>query len=1253
MDGDAALRRLVPYVPRLTLEWLRDEPQVRHRQLDGSVVFADISGFTALSERLASLGREGAEHLTDVIDATFQHLLEGVYREGGRLVFFGGDAVLLLFDGDDHARRAVRAAVALRRDLRAVARHRTPRGSVTLRISQGVHTGVFDAYLVGSGHRQLMLAGPGISAVVAAEHEANAGQIVMSPQTAAEVPSGCSGEAREFGVLVARSPGGAADPSWYAMHSAPLDETLLASAERAVPVSLRSHVIDGNQLPEHRICAVGFLQVLGLDEQRIGKPGFVDDLGAVVEVVEKACERLGVTFLAADADAGAAKIILVAGAPRTAGQDEERMLLALRDILDASPPLRLRAGVHRGSLYVGDVGPAYRRTYTVMGDVVNTAARLMARADPGTILATHDVADRTRVSFELTQVEPFVAKGKRDLVHAVEVGARSRARPAERGAQRVLGREREQETLLTAWTRAREGAGGAVEIVGEPGLGKSTLIAAHVHDVTEQGASVVPVQAELYGLTTPYGLACSLLEEVLGLAEDAAPADVRSAISSVVAQDERTSHWLPVLSDLFPEAWGAEPHVEALTTEARAARRREVFVAVLKSTCADPTVFVVEDTHWVDEASSDLLQGVVDAAADSAWQLLFTRRPVSGGFTLPDASGERVVLTTLDESTARALVRDVLGRDVPPADMQRLVDLAQGNPLFLLELARALRTASDVDELPDSLESLLALRLDTVGPRDLDLLRRMAVLGIAFDQDDIDLVSDEQTSIPGPSTWLRLDEFVQPADDGRVAFSHAMIRDAAYGALPFRLRRELHGRVAQAWEHDASREPALLSTHYFAAGRWLDAWRTSRQAGEDALRAHAPVEAVVLLRRAVHSVRNLGDEVPAADRSAVNRRLAVASEACGSFDAADRAFREARRSAADPMDRAQVLIDHAWLAERQGRLSVGVRRGRQAQRTLSATLPDARRDLLLARALTVEGTCRAVAGDHGRAVSALGEAMRIAERAGDEIAWANAASVYDWSLVMTGASDVGENLRRALEIYERRDEPEGQAQCLTNLGILAYWRGDWTEAVRSYRAGEAAYRRIGDVTSAALGAANVAEVLSDQGHWEAALSTLDEALDAWHATGHRHGLAWALGLRGRALARLGRPDADEQLVAAEALHRDVGSRTEADQVAVWRAEAALLSGRLQDALTLLESAGADSPTGARVRGTAHLLGGGDADQLRRALRIATDDSDSYEVVCTTDALQQLGCPVTPEESDRAAQLAASMGIVSLALMPSS
>ena len=290
MDGDAALRRLVPYVPRLTLEWLRDEPQVRHRQLDGSVVFADISGFTALSERLASLGREGAEHLTDVIDATFQHLLEGVYREGGRLVFFGGDAVLLLFDGDDHARRAVRAAVALRRDLRAVARHRTPRGSVTLRISQGVHTGVFDAYLVGSGHRQLMLAGPGISAVVAAEHEANAGQIVMSPQTAAEVPSGCSGEAREFGVLVARSPGGAADPSWYAMHSAPLDETLLASAERAVPVSLRSHVIDGNQLPEHRICAVGFLQVLGLDEQRIGKPGFVDDLGAVVEVVDLALQ---------------------------------------------------------------------------------------------------------------------------------------------------------------------------------------------------------------------------------------------------------------------------------------------------------------------------------------------------------------------------------------------------------------------------------------------------------------------------------------------------------------------------------------------------------------------------------------------------------------------------------------------------------------------------------------------------------------------------------------------------------------------------------------------------------------------------------------------------------------------------------------------------------------------------------------------------------------------------------------------------
>ena len=132
---------------------------------------------------------------------------------------------------------------------------------------------------------------------------------------------------------------------------------------------------------------------------------------------------------------------------------------------------------------------------------------------------------------------------------------------------------------------------------------------------------------------------------------------------------------------------------------------------------------------------------------------------------------------------------------------------------------------------------------------------------------------------------------------------------------------------------------------------------------------------------------------------------------------------------------------------------------------------------------------------------------------------AQAASILDWALAMSGQLDQPTNLERALDLYRSLDDVPGEAACLTNLGALAYLDGRWPEAVDYYRQGQAAHARSGDETSAALGAANTGEVLSDQGHWEDAVAALTEALEVWRATGHEHGVAYALGLLGRAHAR--------------------------------------------------------------------------------------------------------------------------------------
>src|SRR5579862_9338454 len=194
------------YVPRALLEHLVATPELTVRGEEGTMVFVDISGFTKLSERLARTGREGAEHLVDTISACFSTLLAEAYADGGSLLKFGGDALLLWFTGEGHALRACSCAVGMRRTLRQIGRVRAGESSVVLRMSVGVHSGAYETFLVGGSHREYLPAGPAVSAVVALESPAEAGQILISEQTAALLPDRCLGSRSGPGVLLARAP---------------------------------------------------------------------------------------------------------------------------------------------------------------------------------------------------------------------------------------------------------------------------------------------------------------------------------------------------------------------------------------------------------------------------------------------------------------------------------------------------------------------------------------------------------------------------------------------------------------------------------------------------------------------------------------------------------------------------------------------------------------------------------------------------------------------------------------------------------------------------------------------------------------------------------------------------------------------------------------------------------------------------------------------------------------------------------------
>ncbi|HEX9547134.1 MAG TPA: adenylate/guanylate cyclase domain-containing protein, partial [Acidimicrobiales bacterium] len=505
---------VTPYLPRLVVTWLSDGPEQRWREVEGTIAFVDISGFTKLSERLAKRGKVGAEELTDTIDGCFAELLSVAYANGGGLLKFGGDALLLLFTGPGHEARACQAAVGMRRTLRDIGRLEIADQHVQLRMSIGVNSGTFQFFLVGSSHRELIVTGPAASTTVTMEATASAGEIVVSEETAGALGRGVVGSAKGPGYLLRRAPSDSAE--WLEE----LPQGSGADLIQCIPVALREDILARSHEAEHRRATIAFLHFDGTD-------GLISALGAdeaavrlddLVCKVQHAVDQHQIVFLGSDVDRDGGKIILAAGARTNSGDDERRMLLALREIMDHDPAVPVRVGVNRGPVFAGNIGPPYRRTFTVMGDAVNLAARVMARAAPGQILATEDVIERCPGGFEAVALEPFLVKGKAKPVHAHAVGSAIRANGRHvRSELPLIGRDDELGILLDALDFSRAGVGQVVELVGEPGVGKSRLVEELRRHA--EGMQLHSISCDAYESSTPYFPFRGFLQALLHLTE--------------------------------------------------------------------------------------------------------------------------------------------------------------------------------------------------------------------------------------------------------------------------------------------------------------------------------------------------------------------------------------------------------------------------------------------------------------------------------------------------------------------------------------------------------------------------------------------------------------------------------------------------------------------------------------------------------------------------------------------------------------
>src|SRR5262245_1147601 len=412
------------------------------------------------------------------------------------------------------------------------------------------------------------------------------------------------------------------------------------------------------------------------------------------------------------------------------------------------------------------------------------------------------------------------------------------------------------EAFRRALLELHEERGSLIELVGNAGMGKTRLLSEFRAEAPNLPQLVSG--CELYESSVAYLPIRRLLRLLLGQGQEKDAAVLAARLQADVrARAPELVPWVPLLAIVADLEVPMTPEVSDLDEEFRKAKLEEVTIAYLARVVTEPTLVVIEDAHWMDAGSADLLRAVAGRISELPWLICVSRRDEEGGFVAPEAPRCTTLrLTPLADDALGELI-GIATEDAafPPHAVHELSDRAGGQPLALQELLQRAGTAGGLDGLPDSIDGMVTAEIDRLPAGDRRVLRYASVLGVSFDGMLLTALLEAEHAPIGRTAFPRLAQFLQDEGNGQYRFRHALMRDAAYEGLPYRRRKDLHARAGTAILAAAGgddREVAeLLSMHFFLAGDLEHAWRYSTIAAERAESAYANLEASRFFRRAI------------------------------------------------------------------------------------------------------------------------------------------------------------------------------------------------------------------------------------------------------------------------------------------------------------------------------------------------------------------------------------------------------------------
>jgi class 3 adenylate cyclase/tetratricopeptide (TPR) repeat protein len=881
-------RDLASYVSRHLAERLASGGPIRDfecTEVRGAVMLTDIVGFTAYVERVTGSRPAGIEELAEAFNAYFADLVGLVYGHGGDVLTIAGDAFFSYWPADterelaDAVLRATQAGEAIQAGLAHASE--PARHSFGTRV--GISAGDLRVAFVGGvgGRWELIPMGGPLGEVARAEQAATAGTVVLAEPAWARVANRCAGRELEDGFVELAEVRRPLEPVPSASLTSGDPSGELLSSYVPLPVRQRQLSSDTEWLQEMRRVTVIMASLPDFDE--IAE---VESDLELCHVGVRAFQEVMARF------EGAAKLLVdnkgaaLSGAfglpPRAHQDDALRAIQAaetLRRELQAIG-LRCTLGVATGRAFCGVYGSDLRREYTLHGEVVNLAARLM-QASTGEILCSEETAIETRERVTFDALDAISVKGRarpvrihrpRDLHHS----------PVPKGA-RMVGREPERAMLSERIERlVAEGETGTVVIEGEAGLGKSRLVSEALRMARARGIKVLEAAADPVERATSYFAWRATFADLLGVAAEAP--DGAGGARSLLAElrdDAELERLLPLVGSVVPVGIPDNALTAGMPGDVRADNTKIVLAAILRrATATAPALLAVEDVHWFDSNSWALLLEVIQSVP-TLLVVVTTRSttdaPRDHQRLLEQESTQVVRLTNLSSRDTRGLVAQRLGVSELPLPLARFVeDRVAGHPFFCEELVQTMREAGilEVDgetvvvgdlegfNLPATIEGAVLSRLDRLSSGQLLCLKVASVIGRSFLSATVRHtlpLEDERASVPEHlETLTRLDltVFESALPEPSYMFRHEITRDVAYELLTLAQRQQLHRAVAEWHEQTYSHEElgphyALMAHHWSRADNPDKTVTYLELAGDQALRSGAFEEALQFLARAI------------------------------------------------------------------------------------------------------------------------------------------------------------------------------------------------------------------------------------------------------------------------------------------------------------------------------------------------------------------------------------------------------------------